>query len=69
MRNIQLTKDPQQDGSIHHNPSTGCPLEPCVKVLVSGEMPDVCECLHNNGVDENNELVWQCSKTPCRSGA
>lgn len=69
MRKIQLTKIPQPDGSLHHVSGVGCSMEPCVKIQVNCKPPDVCACLHNDGVDEDENLLWKCSKTPCRSGA
>lgn len=69
MRPITIEQRQQPDGSIHHVATVGCPLEPCAVIPKRGPVPDPCECLHSNGVDDEGKIRWCCSKTPCRSGA
>lgn len=68
MRPITIKKDQQPDGSIHHVATVGCPLSPCAIVRLQGEVPDACDCLHSNGVDDDGNIRWCCNKLPCRSG-
>ena len=70
MRPITLVQNTQPDGSIHHEPPTGCRLGPCCKVSREGVIPgEICDMLHSDGVDADGFIVWCCGKTPCRSGA
>jgi len=68
MRPIKIEQHHQPDGAIHHQPDCGCPLAPCAIVRKQGEIPEACDCLHTNGVDDNGNLRWCCNKIPCRSG-
>lgn len=69
MRPIALIQNLQPDGSIHHEPATGCSLGPCCIVRREGMVPEPCDLLHSDGVDADGNIIWCCNKTPCRSGA
>jgi hypothetical protein len=69
MRPITLEQHRQPDGSNHHRATSGCPLEPCAVIDPQGDVRgDPCDCLHSNGVDDEGNIKWCCSKPLCRSG-
>jgi hypothetical protein len=68
MRRIIIEQLQQPDGTIHHQATVGCALEPCSKIYPEGIFPESCDYLHSNGVDGEGNLLWCCNKPPCSSG-